>query len=124
MIVVSSGSPFNISIGVALNDDTLCTEPPAFASDLTKSGVVVTKFGAFHPNPTAGEVIIPRNYGQGPGALISNLRISRTFGFGGERRSTAQSQRQGNRGGGGGPRGGLGGGGGGPRGGGGGGARG
>ena len=132
MIVVSSGSPFNITIGRDLNGDTLFTERPAFATDLTKPGVVVTKFGAFDPNPTAGEVIIPRNYGQGPGALISNLRISRTFGFGGERRSTAQSQRQGNRGGGGGggPRGGLGGlggpggGGGGPRGGGGGGARG
>ena len=127
MIVVSSGSPFNITIGRDLNGDTLFTERPAFASDLTKPGVVVTKFGAFDPNPTPGEVIIPRNYGHGPGALISNLRVSRTFGFGGERRSTAQSQRQGNRGGGGGPRGGLGGlggpggGGGGPRGGGGGG---
>src|SRR2546421_1781117 len=130
MIVVSSGSPFNITIGRDLNGDTLFTERPAFASDLTKPGVVVTKFGAFDPNPTPGEVIIPRNYGHGPGALISNLRVSRTFGFGGERRSTAQSQRQGNRGGGGGPRGGLGGlggpggGGGGPPGGGGGGRRG
>jgi len=129
MIVVTSGSPFNITIGRDLNGDTLFTERPAFATDLTKPGVVITKFGAFDPNPTAGEVIIPRNYGQGPGALISNLRVSRTFGFGGERRSTAQSQRQGNRGGGGGPRGGLGGlggpgSGGGGRGGGGGGARG
>src|SRR5438552_12987302 len=108
MIVVSSGSPFNITIGRDLNGDTFFTERPAFASDLSKPGVVVTKFGAFDPNPTAGEVIIPRNYGLGPRALISNLRISRTFGFGGERRSTAQSQRQGNRGGGGGggPRGG------------------
>src|SRR5437667_7125917 len=123
MIIVSSGSPFNITIGRDLNGDTLVTERPAFASDLSKPGVVVTKFGAFDPNPTPGEVIIPRNYGHGPGALISNLRVSRTFGFGGERRSTAQSQRQGNRGGGAGPRGGLGGlggaggGGGGPRGG-------
>src|SRR2546425_7719835 len=71
MIVVSSDSPFNITIGRDLNGDTLFTERPAFASDLTKPGVVVTKFGAFDPNPTAGGVIIPRNYGHGPGALIS-----------------------------------------------------
>src|ERR1051326_6913851 len=113
MLVISSGNPFNITIGRDLNGDTLFTERPAFATDLSKPGVVITRFGAFDPNPTAGEVIIPRNYGQGPGSIISNLRISRTFGFGGERQSTAQSPRQGNRGGGGpgggGPRGGFGG---------------
>jgi hypothetical protein len=90
-----------------LNGDTLFTERPAFATDLNKPGVVITKFGAFDPNPVAGEVIIPRNYGQGPGSIVSNLRISKTFGFGGERRSTAQNQGQGNRGAGGGGRGGA-----------------
>lgn len=109
MLVISSGNPFNITIGRDLNGDTLFTERPAFAADLTKPGVVITKFGAFDPNPTAAEVIIPRNYGRGPGSIISNLRISRTFGFGGERKASAQSQRDSNRGGGGGPRGGFGG---------------
>ena len=109
-LIVSSGNPFNITIGRDLNGDTLFTERPAFATDLTKPGVVITKFGALDPNPTSGEVIIPRNFGQGPGSLIANLRVSKTFGFGSERRATAQSQGEGKRGGGGGPRGGFGGG--------------
>ena len=105
ILIISSGSPFNITIGRDLNGDTLFTERPAFATDLNKPGVVVTPFGAFDPNPVAGEEIIPRNYGQGPGSIIANLRVSKTFGFGGERRSTAQN----NRGAGGGGRGGDGG---------------
>jgi hypothetical protein len=48
--------------------------------------VVVTRFGAFDTNFATGAAIIPRNYGEG---IISNLRISKTFGFGTERRSTA-----------------------------------
>ena len=100
MLTFSSGNPFNITIGRDLNGDTLFTERPAFATDLSKPGVVITKFGAFDPNPVASEEIIPRNYGQGPGSIISNLRVSKTFGFGGERRNTAQNQGQGNRGGG------------------------
>src|SRR2546421_1804587 len=100
MLTFSSGNPFNITIGRDINGDTLFTERPAFATDLSKPGVVVTRFGAFDPNPVAGEQIIPRNYGQGPGSIISNLRVSKTFGFGGERQRTAQNQGQGNRGGG------------------------
>jgi len=59
----------------------LFTERPAFAADLTKPGIVFTRFGVFDPNPVAGETIIPRNYAQAPGSLIANLRVSRTFGF-------------------------------------------
>jgi hypothetical protein len=113
-VIVSSGQPFNITVGRDLNGDTLFIERPAFASDLTKPGVIITRFGAFDPNPTSGEVIIPRNYGDGPGSLSANLRISKTIGFGGERRSTASQsgQRDGSdrtgRGGGAGGRGGVG----------------
>ncbi len=120
LVIVNSGSPFNITIGRDLNRDTVYADRPAFATDLTKPGVIVTRFGAFDPNPTAGEVIIPRNFGSGPGSIASNLRVSRTFGFGGERRATAQSGqggRGGDQGGGGVGRGGLGGIGGGARGG-------
>lgn len=133
-VIVASGAPFNITVGRDLNGDTLFTDRPAFASDLTKPGVMVTRFGAFDPNPTLGSQIIPRNFGRGPGSLIANLRVSKSFGFGSEKRAaTTQKSDQGNRGpegGGGAPRGGFGGmvggpprggeGGGGPRGGGGG----
>jgi hypothetical protein len=111
-LIIASGQPFNITIGRDLNGDTLFTDRPAFATDLTKPGVIVTKFGAFDPNPTLGAIIIPRNYGSGPGSLTANMRVSKTFGFGGERRAAAsQTPGQGDRGGrtGGAPRGGLGG---------------
>jgi len=94
-LIVTSGTPFNITIGRDLNGDTLFTDRPAFATDLTRPGIVATKWGTFDPNPVPGAVIIPRNYGQGPGAITSNLRISKTFGFGTERRNPAQNQRQG-----------------------------
>jgi len=83
-VVAMSGRPFNIIIGQDLNGDTLFTERPAFATDLTKPGVVLTRFGAFDPNPTPGEQIIPRNFGAGPGSFTVNLRLSKTFGFGNE----------------------------------------
>ena len=100
-LIIASGAPFNITIGRDLNGDTLFTERPAFASDLTKPGVIVTKFGTFDPNPGPGSQIIPRNFGNGPGSLIANLRVSKTFGFGGERKAAATSQTPGagNRGG-------------------------
>src|SRR5260370_16141331 len=84
----------------------------------------------FNPNPGPGDIIIPRNFGQGPGSVSVNISFQKVFGFGPPpsniRRQAAADSGQGdqpirgNRGGaGGGPRGG--GGGGGPRGGGGGG---
>src|SRR5215471_10692829 len=122
LLQIISGSPFNITIGRDINGDLLFTDRPALATDLTRSSVVFTKFGDFDTNPLPGAALIPRNYGQGPGSLIANLRISKTIGFGGERRTTAQNGRgqngqggndrqRGAGGGGGGGRGGFGGGG-------------
>ena len=66
-LTISSGQPFNITIGRDLNGDVLFTDRPSLATDLSKPGVIVTKFGAFDMNPATGAVIIPRNYGEGPG---------------------------------------------------------
>jgi len=99
-VIITSGQPFNITIGRDMNGDTLFTDRPALATDLTKPGIIITKFGAFDPNPLPGTAIIERNYGSGPGALTTNLRVSKTWGFGGERRAaTTQTPGQGNRGG-------------------------
>src|SRR6266849_4467933 len=122
-VIVSSGAPFNITTGRDLNGDALFTERPAFATDLAKPGIIVTRFGVFDPNPVAGAQIIPRNFGEGPGSLTANLRVSKTWSFGGEKQSSAARTPTENRGPGegGGMRGGMGGmggmGGGGPRGG-------
>jgi hypothetical protein len=80
-LTVHSGMPFDITTGRDANGDVLFTERPAFATDLTKPGVVVTPFGAFDPTPSADQAIIPRNYGQGPGFISMNMFASKTFNF-------------------------------------------
>jgi hypothetical protein len=82
LIVAASGRPFNITTGRDTNADTLFTERPAFATDLTRHSVVVTPLGAFDLNPGPGQKIIPRNYGRGPSFFAVSLRASRTFLFG------------------------------------------
>jgi hypothetical protein len=124
LVMLTSGRPFNITTGRDTNGDSLFTERPAFATDLTKPGVIVTRFGAFDPNPAPGQELIPRNFDDGPSFFNVNLGVSRTFGFGGSRNQTAANasgQDAGGAGAGRGGRGGAGGGGGGRRGGGGGG---
>ena len=95
MVIAASGAPFNITIGRDLNGDTLFTDRPAFATDLTKPGVLTTRWGVFDPNPTLGEQIIPRNFGTGPASLTTRLGISKTFGFGTEGAPARQSNRRG-----------------------------
>src|SRR5437899_7811594 len=90
--MMSSGRPFNITLGRDLNGDTLFNDRPAFASAVSKT-VIQTPWGDFDPNPLPGETIIPRNYGVGPGQFTVNLRLSRTWSFG--ERNTAASGQQG-----------------------------
>ena len=82
LVIATSGRPFNIVTGLDGNGDTLFTDRPAFATDLTKPGVVVTRFGAFDPNPEAGQQIVPRNFGSGPAFFVVNMNVSRAFSFG------------------------------------------
>ena len=92
-VIASSGYPFNITTGRDTNGDTLFTERPAFATDLTKPGIVFTRYGAFDPDPAPGATPIPRNFGAGPGYVSMNLRVSKTFGFG-SRTGTASARAQ------------------------------
>ena len=108
-IIASSGRPFNITRGIDLNGDSLSTERPTFAEladrcselNLTASWCDIA---GQDPN-----LIIPRNWGEGPGSFTVNLRLSKNFGFGGGDGTVAADQQNGNRGGGGGNRGGGGG---------------
>jgi hypothetical protein len=81
LIAGFSSRPFNITIGRDLNGDAVFAERPAFATDLSKPGVIVTRFGAFDPNPEPGQQIIPRNFGSAPAFFVINLRMSRAFSF-------------------------------------------
>jgi hypothetical protein len=80
--IAVSGQPFNITTGRDRNGDTFFSERPAFATDLTKPGVVVTPLGAFDPNPTPGQTIIPRNFGRGPAFISVNLGVEKVIKFG------------------------------------------
>lgn len=82
LLVMRSGGPFNITTGTDSNGDTIFTERPAFATDLSRPGVVQTRFGAFDLKPLPGQTIIPRNFGSGPSFFGMNLGINRTFSFG------------------------------------------
>lgn len=82
LVIISSPRPFNITTGVDANGDTLFTERPAFATDLSRPSVVVTPYGAFDTNPVAGQTIIPRNYGNGQTFFLTTLRANKTFSLG------------------------------------------
>jgi len=82
-LTMTSGRPYNITIGKDLNGDGLFTDRPAFATDLSRSSVVRTAQGVFDLAPVPGATIIPRNFGEGPGTVAANLRVAKTFTFGG-----------------------------------------
>jgi hypothetical protein len=86
-MIVSSGAPYNVTIGNDLNGDSVTNDRPSFATDLTRSSVVVTPFGTFDTAPNigiSGQTIVPINYLTGPTQFTLNLRLSKTFGFGRE----------------------------------------
>ena len=81
-IVMRSGLPFNIITGRDANGDALFAERPALVTEPSKPRVVATPFGALDPDSDVGQQIIPRNFGEGPGFIAVNIRISKIFGFG------------------------------------------
>ncbi len=102
----NSGRPFNITTGRDINQDALFTDRPAVATDLSRPGIIVTRYGAFDTNPTADQIIIPRNFADGPSFFSVNLRIGKAIGFGPEIASTPRGGAAGGGGRGGGGRGG------------------
>ena len=77
-----SGLPFNITTGRDANGDSLFTDRPAVALNLLKPGVVITRFGAFDPNPSPAQRVIPRNFGNGSPYFTVSMRVSREFSLG------------------------------------------
>lgn len=82
MVRVSSPGRFNIVTGRDTNGDSVFTERPAFATDLSRPSVVNTPYGAFDLDPQPGQEIIPRNYGRGHSLFQAALRVGKTFQFG------------------------------------------
>lgn len=82
LLTANSGPPFDITAGRDLFGDTLFNDRPGIATDPAKPGVVQTPYGLLDPNPAVGQPLVPRNYGRGPGQIMLNMRVSRTFVFG------------------------------------------
>jgi len=80
MIVLNSGAPFNITIpGIDLYGTDNYNDRPA----LTSPGAgYSTRWGTFNTSPGATDKLIGPYYGTGPGQFTTNLRVSKTFGFG------------------------------------------
>ena len=95
-VIVQSGRPFNITLGRDLNGDTLNTERPSLApagADCSDAvNIRCTPFGNFKLTLAPGDVMIPRNFGQGPGSTTVNLSVSKTWSFGSEGGSNANQQ--------------------------------
>ncbi len=94
-VIVQSGRPFNITLGRDINGDTLNTERPTLApagADCSDVNIKCTPFGNFKLTFAPGDVMIPRNFGQGPGSVTANLRVSKTWSFGSEGGSNANNR--------------------------------
>jgi hypothetical protein len=87
-MMVSSGSPYNITTGRDTLGTGVTTQRPALVSGLSGSqcqgGSLLYEagFGCFDLNPAAGTPTIGRNYARGPANLSLNMRLSRTWSFG------------------------------------------
>jgi hypothetical protein len=99
-VTASSGSPFNITTGRDNNGDTIYNDRPSFATVTSGANIVTTAWGVFNLTPGLNDVLIPRNYGRGPGQFTINMRLSRTWSFGERAASTNPMMQSGPMGGG------------------------
>jgi hypothetical protein len=97
-LVANSGPPFNITTGQDTNLDRQYNERPTFAALNSYCTTFPTRCNRINLNGNTSTQVIPRNFGNSPGSVSVNLRISRTFSFGGEtnRNSASNSQKSGN----------------------------
>ncbi len=82
LFVVDSGPPFDLTVGRDLYGTTLFNGRPGIATNSNKPGLVATSYGLLDPNPTPDQSRVGRNFGRGPGSIMLNLRIGKTFSFG------------------------------------------
>jgi len=82
-LVVSSGGPFNITLGQDIfGTSVFNARPAAAAPGATGPNFVVTQFGAFDTAPSPGEPVIPPYGFLGPGQFSLNALLAKTFGWG------------------------------------------
>jgi Carboxypeptidase regulatory-like domain/TonB dependent receptor len=93
MVVVNSGTPFNITAGSDLTGNNQFDARPTYAASCSEASTIVsTQWGCLDPDPyeTGGtiepyavnEKIVPFGLGTGPVNAAVNLRLSKVFGIG------------------------------------------
>jgi hypothetical protein len=105
-IIINSGSPYNITTGTDLNGDSIFNDRPVLVSSATCGSVAVTgtmyctPLGTFSSAlPASGQTVLPVNFKTGPASATFNLRLSKTFGFGPEKKGAGGGGGFGDRGG-------------------------
>jgi hypothetical protein len=94
-VTVRSGQPYDVLVGQDVFGDTLTNARAEFASPATCAGVIRTAntvcspYGTFATSYSAANIgnLVPRNYLTMPGLVSVNLRLYRTFGFGGSKKN-------------------------------------
>lgn len=82
---VATGGAYNIVTGRdPFGDNQLQNHRPGIATG-PGPGIVYYQGQYLDTNPKAGQTLLARNSGQSPGSFTLNLRVSRTWGFGGEK---------------------------------------
>ncbi|MGB9075165.1 MAG: carboxypeptidase regulatory-like domain-containing protein [Terriglobales bacterium] len=84
-MIFNSGSPYNVTVGQDLSNDSLFNDRPGFAPN--PSGICLSPTQACHyliPTQSNVPTPIPINYLTGPARFTLNLRLAKTFGFGPE----------------------------------------
>jgi carboxypeptidase family protein len=90
-VIVSSGQPYNVTVGQDLNGDSIFNDRPSMVSTARclnmppfTSSIACTSLGTFNLVPAPGQALIPVNIGTGTTLFTMNLRLSKTFGLGRE----------------------------------------
>jgi hypothetical protein len=93
-MVVSSGSPFNITSPYDLNGDSQYNDRPGWVSQTicpqvqTAGYIYCTPLGTFDASGATGQRL-PINNGTGPGHFVMNLRLTKTIGLGAKTKSAS-----------------------------------
>jgi hypothetical protein len=90
-IVAQSGLPYNVTVGQDLNGDSIFNDRPSFAANPGPGCISPTDVCHYNLTPGANDPRVPINYLTGPTRFSVNLRLSKTFGFGREGGSGADT---------------------------------
>jgi hypothetical protein len=85
MVVVNSGTPYNITAGPDLTGNNQLNGRPTYAASCSETATVATQFGCLDTEPylnPGGEKIVPYGLGTGPDNVAMNLRASKVIGIG------------------------------------------